>query len=63
MTAGKLSFLDFALAKTTAFACLFRHATSFFLSSLFAAEFWSRFSADAKAGITVALAYAESARG
>jgi hypothetical protein len=53
---------QFALAKRTAFACLFLYATSDFLPSLFAAEFWSRFRADAKARITVPVINAEAAR-
>jgi hypothetical protein len=44
------------------FACLFRHALSDFLPSLFAAEFWSGSGADAKTRITVPVINAEAAR-
>lgn len=50
------------LAKALYFACLFRHATSDSLPSLFAAEFWSRFRSDAKTRITVPITDAEAAR-
>jgi hypothetical protein len=50
------------LAKMLNFACLFRHAISDFLPSLFAAEFGSRFRTDTKARITLSITDAESAR-
>ena len=50
------------LAKTLYFACLFRHATSDFLPSLFTGELGSRFRADAKTRITLPITNAEPAR-
>jgi hypothetical protein len=54
--------LEVCLLQKRSFACLFRHALSDFLPSLFAAEFWSGSRADAKTRITVPVINAEAAR-
>src|SRR4029453_12468719 len=52
---------QFALAKTAAFACLFRHATRDFLHDWFAARRRHCFSANAKTRLTFAVTEADAA--